>query len=63
MVRRAAKENLSEKNPVREKQTGNLGRNWAQAYKAILLGYIHEKTTKCDKLVSTRMITHVQTQG
>ena len=31
------------KNPVGEKQMGNLGRNWAQAHKAILLGYIHEK--------------------
>ena len=35
--------NVSEKNPVGEKQTGNLGRNWAQAHKVILLGYIHEK--------------------
>ena len=34
---------VSEKNPVGEKQTGNLGRNWAQAHKVILLGYIHEK--------------------
>ena len=31
------------KNPVGEKQTGNLGRNWAQAHKVILLGYVHEK--------------------
>ena len=35
--------NVSEKTPVGEKQTGNLGRNWAQAHKVILLGYIHEK--------------------
>ena len=43
MVWGAARENVSEKNPVGEKQTGNLGRNWAQAHKVILLGYIHEK--------------------
>ena len=55
---------VSEKNPVGEKQTGNLGRNWAQAHKAILLGYIHEKKLRnATNWCRPRMITHVQTQG